>query len=526
MKLKNVLTACLVLITVGLSAQSLEEGIKMYSYERYQSAKRILEPLAASNPTANFYLGLAEIGLENNAGAKAVFQKYPEDVANTTGIARILFAESKTPEAMSMLTKTAAKAKKRDASPIKLSADAITYSEGGDPNAAVEWYKKAIETERNGETYIAMGDAYRKMQGGGGNAMTAYEDAETFPATKAIANYKMGNLWYAAKNYESALVKFNRASELDAANPLPYKALADAYYKVKKYQLSKEKIEKYLELTDKTTDDQIQYANTLFLAKDYPNAINKVNELIAKGEGEKRPYMYRVLGYSQYETKDYVNALQNMDKLFTKQDPKKIIYIDHIYYGKILLADSTTMGRAEDAFNKGIAMDTTGDKNELYREIAEAAFNSENYPVSANWYKTIVASNLPSVQDQDIWWAGYMSFYSNDYATAEKMFTTYNQKDTTHALGVLWLARAKEKTQDIEYKTGLAIPYYNHWLTMVKEDDPSKKKDLIRAYTYLAMVAYTANKKEDTKVFTAKLLTVDPNNDTAKQLEKALESMK
>ena len=31
-------------------AQSLEDGVKMYKYERYESAKKILTPLAASNP--------------------------------------------------------------------------------------------------------------------------------------------------------------------------------------------------------------------------------------------------------------------------------------------------------------------------------------------------------------------------------------------------------------------------------------------------------------------------------------------
>lgn len=526
LKLKCALAFSLLLISTGLRAQTLEDGIKMYKYERFESSKKILEPLASSNPLANYYLGLSELGLQNISGAKAIFQKYPEDNANNAGIARVLFAENKSAEAMAMLTKTAAKAKKKDWAPYKLAADAITYSEGGDPNTAIEWYKKANDVERNGETLISMGDAYRKMQGGGGNAMSNYEDAESFPATQSIANYKMGNLWYAAKNYDSALAKFGRASELDAANPLPFKSLADAYYRVKKYKTSKEKIEKYLELSDQTTDDQIQYANTLFLAKDYPNAINKVNDLVGKGEGEKRPYMYRVLGYSQYETKDYTNAKMNMEKLFAKQDPKKIIYSDYIYMGKILLTDTSKTAMANDAFNKGIAMDTTSDKAPLLREIAEAAFNTENYIVSGKWYKTLVESGSPTIEDRDYWWAGYMAYYSSDYTTAEQMFRTYNQKDTTQALGVLWMARITEKTKDKEYKSGLASSYYNQWLSMVKEDDPAKKKDLIKAYTYLAMVAYTANKKEDTRLFANKLLAQDANNDTAKQLVKALESMK
>jgi tetratricopeptide (TPR) repeat protein len=518
----------LVLMTISgiVNAQGVDEGIKLYKYERFESARKILEPLAASNPLANYYLGLAEIALENTGTAKTIFQRYPDDVANATGIARVMFLENKAPEAMGMLTKSASKAKKKDWTPYKYAADAITYTEGGDLNQAVEWYKKALEVERTGEVYIAMGDAYRKMQGGGGNAMSNYEYADEFANVKSLANYKMGDLWYAAKNYDSALTMFKKSSALDESNPLPYRALAEAYYRVKKFSISKENIEKYLELSDKTTDDMITYANTLFLAKEYASAITKMNELVSKGLGDKRPYMYRVLGYSQYETKDYGNALQNMDKLFAKQDPKKLIFLDYMYYGKILMTDTTKAVAANESFKKGIAMDTAADKAPLYREIAEAYFNKENYPMSALWYKTLVESKAPGIDDRDYWWAGYMSFYSGDYVTSEQMFTAYNQKDTTQPLSVLWLARVNEKAKDSEFKTGLAVPFYTKWLSMVKEDDPSKKKDLVKAFTYLAMVGYTANKKEDAQLYADKLLAIDPANDTGLQLQNALKSMK
>lgn len=507
-------------------AQTLEEGIKLYNYARYESARRVLTPLAASNPTANYYLGLSELALDNAAGARTIFEKYPEDIANNTGIARVLFTLNKAPEAMGMLEKTAEKARKKDWTPLKFAADAITYTDGGDLSKAVEWYKKALLVERNGDTYVSLGDAYRKMSGGGGNAMSHYEMADEFPGSRSIANYKMGTLWYAAKNYDSALAKFNTSSQLDESNPLPFKALADAYYRVKKYKTSKEKIEKYLELSDKTTDDQVQYANTLFYAKEYTNAIAKVNELVAKGEGDKRPYMYRVLGYSQYETKDYIHALQNMNQLFAKQNPKKIIFTDYIYLGKILLTDTTKQAEADEAFNKGIAMDTTRDKTPLLREIAEACFNTENYAISAKWYKRIVESQSPTIEDRDYWWTGYMAYYSGDYPTAMQMFTTYHIKDTLQPLGVLWMARITEKMNDKEYTNGQAVPDYLKWLSMVKEDDPSKKKDMMKAYTYLAMVAYTAGNKTETSLYANKMLALDANNDTAKQLVKALESMK
>jgi len=146
--LTGCITAALFCFTWSLRAQTLEEGIRMYKYQRYESAIRILTPLAASNPQANYYMGLSEAGRENNAAAKTIFQKFPDDNANVSGLAMMLIEENKIPEAMALLNKTAAKAKKKDWSPYRYAADAITYSEGADPNTAVEWYKKALEVEK------------------------------------------------------------------------------------------------------------------------------------------------------------------------------------------------------------------------------------------------------------------------------------------------------------------------------------------------------------------------------------------
>ncbi len=507
-------------------AQTMEEAIQFIKYERFESAKKILQPLSTTNALANYYYGLSVLGNDNlnSNAAKEIFQKYPEDAANMAGLARVMFIENKAPEAISMLTKVVAKARKKDYLPLKYAADAINYTEGGDPNVAVTWYKKAMEVERTGDLHIALGDVYRKIQGGGGDAMNNFEYGETFADTKSMANYKMGNLWYAARNYDSALVKYAKASEYDAKNPLPFNDLANAYNKINKYAKAKENIERYLPLSDNTTDDQIRYANVLYLSKNYPDAINKMKELI--GKGIEKPYMYRVIGYSQYETKDYANAMINMEKLFAKQEAKKIIPLDYFYYGKILLRDSTKKSMASDQFAKGIAIDTTQDKAPVVRSIAEAYYEAEDYASSAKWYKQLAESNYPTRDDRDSWWAGYMSYYSNDLSTAEQMFTKYSQANASEPLGVLWLAKTSEKAKDKDFKNGSASALYNQWLGMVSESDAAKKKDFTKAYTYLAMLAYNTNNKENVKKYADKLVLFNPEDDTAKQLLKALPAMK
>jgi tetratricopeptide (TPR) repeat protein len=505
----------------NLFAQTMEDGVKKFKYKRFESAKAIFSTM--TDPLSNYYLGLIEIENENLKAAEAIFQKFMDDPANQAGLARVKLLQKDVAGATSFIEKAAAKAKKKDIRPLQYAADAITYTEGMDPNKAIELYKKALETEKNGDLYIGLGDAYRKLQGGGGNAMTNYENAEMYPNVQSLANYKKGNLWYAAKNYDSALANYARASELDKENPLPFKALADAYYKVNRFKLSKENIEKYLELSDKSIDDQIQYANTLYLAKEYQNAIQKMNDLI--GKGAERPYMYRVIGFSQYETKDYTNAKMNMDKFFAKQDALKIIPLDHIYYGKILLKDTNTASMAEGSFNKGIAIDTSSDKTPVFRNIAESYYDAEMYGNSGNWYKKIVESNSPGIEAVDYWWAGVMYFYARDYANAEPMIRLYNSKYPDEPTSIFWMARITEATKDKDYKTGAAKDYYNQWIGKINED-PTKKKDLLKAYTYLAMVAYTANNKEEAKLYSDKLIALDPANSVGTQIQKAIPAMK
>ncbi len=507
-----------------LNAQSLDEAIKMYKYNRFETAQKMLEPMAASNPIANYYLGLCALAEDNIEKAKAIFQKYPDDAANNAGIARVLLLENKTPEAMSMLTKVASKAKKKDWKPFQYAADAITYTEGGDPNVAIDWYNKALQVDRKGELLISLGDAYRKIQGGGGNAMNNYEFAEADPQTQSLANYKMGNLWYGAKNYDSALAKYNRSSQQDPQNPLPFKDLANAYYRVGKYKISKENIEKYLELSDKTVDDQIQYANTLYLSKEYPAAITKMQQLIASGE--ERPYMYRIIGFSQYETKDYENAKKNMDLFFAKQDPKKTIPMDYLYYAKILMTEDANTEKANEFFKKGVEMDTAKDKTGTMREIAEAYKDANKYLPAAEWYKKITETNSENVEPLDYWWSGVMYFYGKEYALAEPMLKAMSEKYPQEPSSYYWLARVTVAGKDKDYKNGIATESFNKWLGMINQEDPAKKNDLIKAYTYMAMVAYNNNNKENAKLYCDKLLKLDPQESTATQILKALESMK
>ncbi|HRO41380.1 MAG TPA: hypothetical protein PL009_01005 [Flavipsychrobacter sp.] len=502
-------------LSFSVQAQSLEEGIKMYQYERYESAKKSLAPLAASNTTANYYLGLSELALENINDAKTTFSKYPEDQANMAGLSRVAFLSGNVPEGTRLANVVAAKAKKKDWEPLKLAADAITYTKGGDIQQAINWYKEAVKRNDNDATRIALGDAYQLTQGGGGEAMNNYEKVTARDPKNSLAFSRIGALWYAAKNYNLALENYNKAKEADSLNPLPYRDLASAYFWTGKYDVAKQNIEKYLELSDKSTDDLINYANILYLSKDYENATKTIQEILNKGI--KKPGLYGILGFSQYETKDYPNSLSNVRTYFSTQDPAKITPYDMIQYAKILAANNM-VDSANRYFELALSKDTAADKSETYRQIAEGFKTGKEYGKSAQWYDRLIKAN-PNTPAIDYFWRGAMYYYAKDYNNGAKAFEEMETKYADQPSATYWRGRVAAAV-DEEGKTCEASPHYIKWLDLVGPTY-DKKGDLMYAYQYLALCAYNKGDKPMMQQNMEKIRAIDPNNAFLKQLEDA-----
>lgn len=517
-----VTAAAAIALAFNVNAQSVQDGEKMINYGRFESAKKALAPLAGKDAQANYYMGIAELELGNVNEARSIFAKYPDDFYNQAGMARVLFHEGKKDEAAKILTGIIDKAKKKDWEKYKVAADAITYSTGGNANDAIAWYKKAIEIKEGGDanTLIGLGDAYLKVQGGGGEAMSSFEKAVEKGTNNSLAYSKIGSLWYAAHNYDAALKSYGQAKDTDPSNPLPYKDLADAYQRAGKYENALTNIQKFLELSDKSIDDQITYANLLFLSQKYAEAQTKIQELMAKGV--TKPYLYRLIGYSAYETKDYSKALENMRLFFAKQPQDKYIAEDYLYYGKIMGAlavkDTANAKMYNDSadvyFNKAVTLDNSTDKSETYRKIAEGFNEAKSYEKAGQWYGKIVAEN-PNAPALDYFNWGLYSYYGKNYNEATKAFAAMKAKYPEEAVVPYWQGRVAAAL-DTEAKTGAAVPFYKEWLALPKEH---KQADLMNAYQYLAYYYYNSNNEQEATEWINKILSVEPTNDFANQVK-------
>lgn len=501
-------------ITLSAFAQSKKDGIKFYKYKKYQSAIKALEPLAAEDAFASYYLGLSYIETGDLDKAKSTFQKHADNYANMAGLARVSFEKGNVAEANAMLEKVTRKTSRKNKAAYLYAADAITYTNGGDLKRAIEYYDYYLEWKPSAKAHIRKGDAYRKMRDGG-NAMTSYQRAERLGGSEAsLASFKQGNLWYASQTFDSALVNYQRAADADPQNPLPYNDLANAYYKINRYKEAKENIEKYLALSDQSAEDQVQYANILYLADDYDGAINKMSELLASGNGKS--YMYRILGYSYFEKNNIPEAIKNMELLFKNHPKKDLNPKDYFTFGKILSKDSVRAEEAMTFIQQGIDSDTMQDKVPLYRQVADGFKDSKEHAKAAMWYKKITQQESPLVEALDYWNAGTNFYQVRDYQNATDMFTQMTVERPDASIGFYWLGKVGA-AQDPKYKLGTGVEGFAKFQEMVK-DDESRKGLRKSALVYLTAVAYNKQDYTQAKSYANMLLEIDPGNSTATQI--------
>lgn len=515
----------LLFLTTGIiRAQSLKDGIKMYQYQKYQSAKEILAPMAEENPKANYYLGLALFNLGEVDKAKEIWERYPDDLANQSGTIRYQFHQGLSDAAHQSAKAMVAKAKRKAWEEYKYAADAVKDAEEGNAELAIEWYQQALNQKPNDpDLLLSLGDAYRKVETGGGQALSNYKKAAELSIDNSLALSRIGKLWYDARNYELALENWEKAQSADPSNPLPYKDLANAYFYSGRMEQAKTNIEKYLSLSDKGTEDQIRYATILYLMGDYEKTRDITARLVR--EGVDRPNVYGLLAFSQLHMEDSVShaqALGNVRQYFATQDPELIGHIDYIQYGKIHLKNQNP-DSADHYFKLGVEKDPSEDKSATYSEIAQGFTDlktAEAYDKAGYWFGRIVAEKEnPTATDYFNW--GVYHYYGRNYPKADSAFRTMEEVFPDQPSAIYWQGRVAA-AQDDEAKEGTAVPHYTKWLEVDVMGYERKNPDLMQAYQYLALYHYYQSDNANTRKYMNLIEQIDPENSFLKQLKQAM----
>ncbi len=524
--MKKVAMACILLGIASAQAQTLKDAQKLTDNEQFYSATRAYRSLIQQQPTLGenyFYMGENYFKSEKLDSAQIAYAKGAEINAsnpiNFVGLGKVQWYGGKYDEAKSNFTKALTASNNKNALVMMKIAECYTQAEKKDVMAAFSLLTAAAKLEpKNAEIYILTGDAYLENNNDGSNAIKNYEKAAELDKSSVKAILRMGQLYGRARNYNLALDYYKKAALIDSSFAPAYREQGELYYMAKQYNVAKAKYKRFLELSSNNLDARTRYASFLFLSKEYANAISEIKE-IQKLDSSSN-ILNRLLAYSYYETADYANGLSKSMLFFKRAEVEKtkLLAQDYEYNGKLLIktnADSLGIEKL------GVAIDMDTTKTDLYSEIASAYMKQKKYAQAISNYTKKITMGKPNANDY--FGMGRAYYFTKEFVNADSAFAQIIKSNPTLPLGYLW--RAKSNTQlDANNEKGLAKPYYEQFVGLVKAEEVEKnKKDLIEAYSYLGFLAMKQKDNSTAKTQWQKVLELDSANDKAK---KALDSFK
>jgi len=414
-------------------AQSIEDGKKFMYYERFKSAKDIFQKLLNSNPNneeAIYWLGQAEMGLENMPAAKILYlsklSANPNSPLILAGVGHIELIEGKTQDARNHF-ETAISLSQGKSIPV---LNAIGYANGnpdsknGDAAYAIDKLKQATKIKgfKDADVYANLGDAYRKS-GDGGSAQQAYESALTLRPNYARAKFRAGRI-YQTQGYgqeELYMKYYNEASALDPAYAPVYEGLYKYYYYTD-VNKSGDYLEKWLVNADDDPKACYYRASMKYAQAKFTEAVSKSNECIASQGANPYPSLFGIKALAYNKLNDSLNAKASYEEYFKRQSTDKIVGADYTSYAAILLKFPGNEMLAGTMVDKAVAMDSLESNKVTYlKSMAQAYESQKKYNEAADWYNKILTVKK-NAGKTDLYYAGYNYFRAGQKYTGHQYF--------------------------------------------------------------------------------------------------------
>ena len=535
-KVRFSLLVAMVMVSHALLAQAVEQGKKFLYYQRYKSAKETFEKVLASNPNdinAVYWLGqtlLLDPDLKDSVGAKALYQKALQTNGSAplllAGIGDIELREGKTADARQHFETAISLTKGKEIGVLNAIGQANADARNGDAPYAIEKLNQAtlVKNFNNPDTYIIMGDVYRKLIDGG-NAVLSYQKALSLDPKMAAAKYKIGKVYLTQNNKEYFLPAFEDAISLDPSYAPAYFALFD-YWFYRDIDKAAGYFDKYLAVSDKTDENEYDRVSIIWGRKKYPEAIAAAQQDLAALGANANPKYYKLIAYAYNDEGDSVNAKINLDQYFAKQKPDNFIPKDYSFRAQVLSKfpgnDSLVMQNYQLAIDKDTSFDN---KMDLIKEASDLAKRTGNKPANAFWQGRMYnLKKNPSNSDLYNW--GIANYQAGNFKTADSIFCgVYETKYPSEIFGYLWCARSLRAQDDSANSGGLAVASYEKLAQQARSLDSVKyKNQAVESYFYLASYYNDIKKDKPAAIsYLKKILEVDPANTTAPQFISVLE---
>ncbi len=517
----------------SISAQTVEQGKKFLYYERYKSAQETFQKVLDANPNnidAVYWLGQTMVhrkDTRDTAGAKALYQKMLATNGNAplllVGIGHIELMQGNTTDSKQRFETAISLTKAKDINVLNAVGYAAVDAKAGDANYAIEKLNLATQTKNfnNAQTYVILGDAYRKLIDGG-NAVLNYQKALSLDSKLAEAQFKIGMIYLTQNNRDYFLPAFEKAVQIDPAYAPAYYQLYYYYY-FRDVNKAAEYLDKYIANSDQGPEVEYARAELMYVSGKSADARAKAKELIAQLGDKVSPRMYRMVAYTSDTLGDIPAAKQAMENFFAKADTSMIIGADYEEMGKIYskLPDSATKNQAFQYYKQAIARDTLPENKTKYaNEAAELAKQLNNKAASAD-IAAIVYATKKNPDAPDLYQWGMANYQAGNYKTSDSIFCgMYESKFPNQIFGYLWCARSKHAEDDSLNSGGLAVDAYDKLATVARSlpDSAKYKPQILESYFYLASY-YNDVKKDKSKAifYLQKVLEVDPTNENAQK---------
>lgn len=522
-------------------AQSLEDGKKFMYYERFKSAKEVFQKLAAGgDEEATYWLGQAEIGMENIPAAKSVYQAKLAAAPNSplvlAGMGHVELLEGKTADARSRFETAISLSKGKDLAVL----NAVGYANGnpdsknGDAQYAIQKLKLATEFRKmkDPEVWTNLGDAYRKA-GEGGNAVISYDKALELDPNYARAIFRKGSV-YQSQGASQEMLFMKYYDEAVAKDPkyAPVYATLWAYYYETNVGRSAEYLEKLLANSDDDPKACYYRASMKYAQGLFAEAVTQVDQCVAAAGATPYAKTFGIKAYAldrlsdqSYKAKDSVKgreyltgAKASFDEYLKRANADQIGAGDYARYGRILLKFPGSENKGIEMVLKAVAMDTLPANKAIYYQDLAKWFEAQKNPLeAAKWYSKVLDVK-PNFTNVDIYNAGYSYYQASKYDSTIKYFTLYTEKYEDDIFGYYMIANANAVI-DSNSTQGLAAPFYKKVIEIGEADltKANVKPRLITAYKYFMGYEFNVNKNQaEALKWVDKAIALAPEDETLK----------
>jgi len=328
-----------------------------------------------------------------------------------------------------------------------------------------------------------------------------------------------------SRNNDIVMDYLNRAVNADPEFAPAWKELGEAHYLEKRADKAVQALEKYIAIAENPGDAKFQLAFFYFMAKDYEKANAIFKEVL--NDKNASPTALKFYAFSLMEQGKDAEAQKILEQFFNTAKPEEIKSSDYASYGKLLLKlkqDSL----ANEAFAKGIQLDTAFQDMEIRELQAKTYYSRKKYDSASQAYQALI--DVKEQTDQrpsayDLFYLGHSHYLDGDYVQADSAFTQLSELQPNSTLGYLYAAKARAQ-YDSTGATGAAVPMYEKYVEIALEDPEKNKKELIDAYDYLGQFAlHKSNDLTAATKYFQKILELDPANERAKDFMNAVREM-